>query len=152
MRVHLALLAISAISVAFASPECYPAVTLVRAGHPVPVRDQVISATLTPIFRAGEVYLPIRYVGSVLIQSVSVDAIWNTFTIEESTFRVGEKESHQPAPTLGGVDVISVQRYDVSPFLEANRMYIPLKMLPWLNAQRTSNNTVKLVPKSGHCP
>ncbi|MGY2897116.1 hypothetical protein [Deinococcus sp. UYEF24] len=115
------------------------------------MRDQAVTATLTPIFRAGEIYLPVLSVGSVLLQSVSADPIWNTFTIEDTTFRVGEKESHQPAPTLGGVEVISVQRYDVSPFLESNRIYIPLKMRPWLNAQRSSNNTVKLVPRPGHC-
>lgn len=151
MNVSFALFALWWLSMGFASATCSPEVTILRAGQPVSVRDSVVGATLTPLWRNGEVYLPIRYVGSVLKQSVSVDPIWNTFTIEGTTFRVGERESHQPAPTLGGVQVTSVQRYEVAPLVKANRIYIPLSMLPWLRTQRSSDDTTRVLPSPGNC-
>lgn len=151
MHLRFTLFALWWLSTAVASATCYPEVTLVRAGQPVSVRDLVVGATLTPLWRDGEVYLPIRYVGSVLKQSVSVDPIWKTFSIEGITFRIGEQESHQPAPTLGGVQVTSVQRYAVAPLVKANRIYIPLSMLPWLRTQRSSDHTIRVVPSPGEC-
>jgi hypothetical protein len=147
------VLAALAGSVALGAPLCFPATTILRAGQPVPVRDGVITATLTPMLRGGEVYLPIRYVGSVLNQNVSVDSIWNVFYIEGGTFQVGEKETHGSAPSIGGVDVVAVNRYDVAPFYESGRIYVPLKMLPWLDraAVRSADGTLKLIAPKG-CP
>ena len=138
-------------SVALGAPLCFPATTILKAGQPVPVRDKVVTATLTPVLRGGEVYLPILYVGSVLNQNVSVDSIWNVFYISGVTLRVGEKETHGSAPTIGGVDTVDLMRYDVTPYYEGGRIYVPLKMLPWLSVKRSADGTLKLVPPEG-CP
>ncbi|WP_293911654.1 hypothetical protein [Deinococcus sp.] len=148
---HLLLLALTCSPCALAAPLCYPATTVLKAGVPVPYRDQVTSSPLTPVLRGGEVYLPIRYVGSVLNQEVSADRIWNVFYISGVTFRVGEKEAHGSAPTIGGVNTVDLRLYDVSPYFEASRIYVPLKMLPWLEARRSADGTLKLVAPKG-CP
>ena len=140
-------------SIALGAPLCFPATTILKAGQPVPVRDRVVTATLTPVLRGGEVYLPIRYVGSVLNQNVTADFIWNVFYIGHGAFRVGDKEVHVPVGAIGGVDRISLNHFDVAPFYEAGRIYVPLKMLPWLDrtAVRGADGTLKLVPPKG-CP
>lgn len=154
MKFFLAALLIGVIGwTASAQLLCFPTTTLLDKGAPRAAYSNILQATLTPLVRGGEVYLPLRFVGLFLGEDVLVDSGWNTFSIGESTYRVGEKELHHSAPTIGGVNSTAIESFDVAPFLKGGRIYVPLKMMPWFGAStiKTLDGTLRLVAPKG-CP